>query len=113
MMQAAVLNPTLTILNGDGGNASPHTTAAFNCNGCNAGGAPPGTGLAAGPCTAGLVTNLTAGGQMHLEGLNVSFADGHVKWYKGASTQTSAVIYNGATTFSTSGNNPTFNVINN
>ena len=113
MAQAAILNPTLTILNGDGGSASPHTTAAFNANGCNAGGAPPGTGLAGG-CTGspGLATNLTAAGQQHLEGLNVSFADGHVKWYKASTTQQSPVIYNGATSFSVSGNNPTFNVIN-
>ena len=112
--QAAVNNPSLTILNGDGGNSSPHTTARFNCNGCNAGGAA--TGLAAG-CggTANLATNLTAGGQQHLEGIVLSFTDGHVKWYKSATTQQSPVIYNIATPFTgtgvTSGNNPTFRVI--
>ncbi|BCM89688.1 hypothetical protein IAD21_01535 [Abditibacteriota bacterium] len=111
-MQAAITNPSVTVLNGDGGNTSPHTTAAFNCNGCNAAGAPPGTGLAVVCPAAGLATNLTAGGQQHLEGLNIAFADGHVKWYKASSTQESPVIYNGRTGYSVSGNNPTFNVVN-
>jgi prepilin-type N-terminal cleavage/methylation domain-containing protein/prepilin-type processing-associated H-X9-DG protein len=116
MMQAAITNPSVTILNGDGGDASPHTTAAFHCNGCAANGQPPGATLAnvcSGPGTA---TNLTQGGQQHLEGLNLSFADGHVKWYKSLTSQTSAVIYNGATGVTTttpaSGSNPTFGVRN-
>ena len=107
--QAALSNPSLTIMNGDGGNSSPHTTARFNCNGCNAAGSA--TGIATCGATLGLATNLTAGGQQHLEGLNVSFTDGHVKWYKASTTQLSPVIYKANTPFTTSGNNPTFRVV--
>ncbi len=113
MSQAAIINPSLTIMNGDGGNTSPHTTSRFNANGCNAGGQTPTPAVAASCGGPGLVTNLTAGGQKHLEGLNLSFTDGHVKWYKASTQDTSSVIYNGATPFATSGNNPTFNIINN
>ena len=112
--QASVSNPSLTIMNGDGGNASPHTNARFNCNGCNAQGSAPGLAVGCGG-VAGLANNLTAGGQQHLEGLNVSFTDGHVKWYKSSTTQNSPVIYNLITPFSgaavSSGNNPTFRVV--
>ncbi len=110
--QAALSNASLTIMNGDGGSGSPHTFARFNCNGCNAGGNTTGLAGGCGAGNVGLATNLTAGGQQHLEGLTVSFADGHVKWYKASSTQQSPVIYTAITPFSVSGNNPTFNVVN-
>ncbi len=47
----------------------------------------------------------------HLEGNNISFADGHVKWYKsaGANSNYLASVYNAITPGTTSGNNPTFN----
>jgi prepilin-type N-terminal cleavage/methylation domain-containing protein/prepilin-type processing-associated H-X9-DG protein len=116
MMQAAIINPSLQVLNGDGGSSSPHTTAAFNCNGCAANGSAGGLATicpnTTPPSVPGPVTNLTAGGQTHLEGLNIAFADGHVKWYKASSTQTSSAIYNGMTPSSMSGSNPTFNVVN-
>jgi prepilin-type N-terminal cleavage/methylation domain-containing protein/prepilin-type processing-associated H-X9-DG protein len=110
LSQAAVAYPSLTIMNGDGGNASPHTTAAFNCNGCAANGSA-GALAAACPGGAGFASNLTQGGLTHLEGINLSFADGHVKWYKSRTSQTSDVIYRGLTPFSVSGNNPTFTVV--
>lgn len=110
LMQAAVAYPSLTIMNGDGGNSSPHTTSAFNCNGCEAGGANGGLAAAC-PVGGGLVTNLTQGGMTHLEGINISFIDGHVKWYKSRTSQTSDKLYSGQTPFSVSGNNPTFNVV--
>ncbi|RYG68736.1 DUF1559 domain-containing protein [bacterium] len=112
LAQAAVAYPSYTIMNGDGGNASPHTTAAFNCNGCQAGGAAGGLATAC-PAGGGLATNLTQGGLTHLEGINLSFVDGHVKWYKSRTSQTSDKIYSGLTPFSVSGTNPTFNVVEN
>ena len=111
---AAVSNASLTVMNGDGGNASPHTLARFNCNGCNAAGNAPGIAKCGAAAVPGLATNLTAGGQQHLEGLNVSFTDGHVKWYKASSDQQSQAIYKPVTPFEgtgvVSGNNPTFRV---
>jgi prepilin-type N-terminal cleavage/methylation domain-containing protein/prepilin-type processing-associated H-X9-DG protein len=41
----------------------------------------------------GKATIKNAGAQAHLEGGNWLMTDGHVKWYKGASTTTSAVVY--------------------
>jgi prepilin-type N-terminal cleavage/methylation domain-containing protein/prepilin-type processing-associated H-X9-DG protein len=52
--------------------------------------------------------------QRHLDGQNALFCDGHVKWYKGSSADTSAAIYSGPTPSSgtgiISGNSPTFNL---
>ena len=106
---AEVFNPSLTILNGDGGEATPHSTARFNCDGCDTKGS---NGVLATTCVGspGLADNLGLGGQQHLEGLVLSFTDGHVKWYKAVGPQKSSVIFNGATPFDTSGNNPTFHV---
>ncbi|RYG69274.1 DUF1559 domain-containing protein [bacterium] len=108
MVQSALLNTSLTILHGDGGGASPNTTARFNVNGCAGAGAALALATACGGTT-GLATTLGNGGQQHLEGIGLSFTDGHAKWYKSASAQQSPVIYGGGTPFSTSGNNPTFN----
>ena len=106
---AELSNPSLTVLNGDGGEATPHSTARFNCDGCDTKG---GNGVLATSCVGspGLANNLGLGGQQHLEGLVISFTDGHVKWYKASGPQQSPVIFNGATPFGDSGNNPTFHV---
>ncbi len=45
----------------------------------------------------------------HLDGINILLADGHVKWYKAASSDTLANVYNCLTPGTTSLNNPTFN----
>ncbi|BCM93371.1 hypothetical protein IAD21_05262 [Abditibacteriota bacterium] len=48
---------------------------------------------------------------VHLDGSNLSFADGHVKWYKGTpNVQQSPKVYAVNAPFSTSGQNPTFHV---
>ena len=117
---AALDSPSLTVLNGDGGaltlagGVNTNTTARFNTNGCNGAGSGPGIAPGCGAGAVGLADNLAGGGQQHLEGLNVSFADGHVKWYKGSSMQQSPVIYNAITPFEgtgvVSGTNPTFNI---
>ena len=46
----------------------------------------------------------------HLEGMNYSFADGHVKWFKSQNATTSSKVYDCNTPGSVSGSNPTFNL---
>ena len=48
--------------------------------------------------------------QRHLEGMNYAFADGHVKWYRGESSDVSASVFNYFTPGSTSGSSPTFSL---
>ena len=43
----------------------------------------------------------------HLDGANLAFADGHVKWYKGQGNLTYASVYASNAPFATSGNNAT------
>jgi prepilin-type N-terminal cleavage/methylation domain-containing protein/prepilin-type processing-associated H-X9-DG protein len=79
-----------TILNGD------HTgsTADLAINGC------------ANNTTCGDSANTLAtlaAAQRHLDGANYSFADGHVKWLKGASSTQSPVIYSATTAATASG----------
>ena len=62
-------------------------------------------------CTAGKATFTSGAAQRHLDGQNFAFADGHVKWYRGASLTQSAVVWNAGTPSSTSGNAPTFNPV--
>jgi prepilin-type N-terminal cleavage/methylation domain-containing protein/prepilin-type processing-associated H-X9-DG protein len=121
---AAAGRPSLSILFGDGGSEDgsvilKNSTARYRSNGC------VGRGFAANAtddvnlnpikpnaCAApgNIVNNLAGGGLRHLEGINLAFLDGHVKWYKTGSAQQGLNIWNGATQFSTSGENPTFHV---
>ena len=113
-----VVYPTLSILLGDGGTDTGATilansTARYRTNGCNGAGQSNAAGLdrfqpVCG--SAGLATNLAGGGFRHLEGTNIAFIDGHVKWFKSNSAQGSARIWNGMTPFSQSGNGPTFHL---
>ena len=85
-----------------------------------------GCGLNTTTCAAGLEITESGAAQRHLETQNVLFTDGHVKSYKGATPNQSAVVYNLCTPGSAggavpqtgcpaagaspvSGNNPTFN----
>ncbi len=86
--------PTLTVMNIDD---RPAGARAYNW-GCKIGAACLTPALAK-----------TEAASRHLEGSNVSFADGHVKWYKAANDETFANIYNAVTLGTTSLNNPTFN----
>jgi prepilin-type N-terminal cleavage/methylation domain-containing protein/prepilin-type processing-associated H-X9-DG protein len=110
--EAAALNVSLTILAGDGGGSKRGRYATDGCSvsddsyadwtkPCNAG-------------TPGLAIIPDNSAQRHLEGLNLAFMDGHVKWYKSTSVSQNPVIYNAATGFTSttpsSGQNPTFNV---
>jgi prepilin-type N-terminal cleavage/methylation domain-containing protein/prepilin-type processing-associated H-X9-DG protein len=50
------------------------------------------------------------GGVRHLDGANLAFVDGHVKWYKGnPTTDIMTNVYGAGTPGNVSGNNPTFN----
>ena len=108
---ASLLFPTLTVMNGDGGgNNSTYSALRLNGNSCTsrenfASPAPP-----AGP---GLATAVCNAGYRHLEGMNLSYTDGHVKWSK-ANQGSSGKIYNQLTGFAStnpaSGDSPTFNV---
>jgi len=69
-------------------------------------------------CTRGTACTTATGGpglarisiaQRHLDGINISFCDGHVKWYKAATDDTMANVYNSISPKSLSGQNPTFN----
>ena len=63
------------------------------------------------PTSPGLAV-LPTGAIRHLDGLNLAFADGHVKWAKGnPSTGVLSGVYSAGTLGSTSGSSPTFNPI--
>ena len=110
--QAALLNSTLTVMNGDGGqtgnnlgDASSRATGAgsFGGNGV----ANPGNAGALNAKANG--NGLGGGGLRHLDGIVLSFADGHVKWFKGSGTNNAPTIYVLNSTFTVSEQNPTFN----
>jgi prepilin-type N-terminal cleavage/methylation domain-containing protein/prepilin-type processing-associated H-X9-DG protein len=95
---AVLTQPTLTVMILDD---SPASARAWEW-GCQLGAAcTAGTG---GP---GLAKIAVA--KRHLDGINISFCDGHVKWYKAATDTMMANIYNSITPLTTSGQNPTFN----
>ncbi len=107
---AALTQPSLTVLAVDytantgkswiTGSYVSSSGAAVNCD-------------TADTCAAGLGLFPVASGTRHLEGQNVAFTDGHVKWYPSVARTTalsrSRSVYNVATSGSASGNNPTFN----
>jgi prepilin-type N-terminal cleavage/methylation domain-containing protein/prepilin-type processing-associated H-X9-DG protein len=106
--EAALQSSSLTILLGDGSSGS----ATYRCN---SGAAASDTTVAnptSAPTTAGFATNLGDGGIRHLEGLNLAFSDGHVKWYRSQGANQTSIIYNIATPMTGSGTvsnqNPTF-----
>jgi prepilin-type N-terminal cleavage/methylation domain-containing protein/prepilin-type processing-associated H-X9-DG protein len=106
---AALANATLTIMTGDG--TSENGTAAYRCNGTTSTNVAESTNMnrPANNASTGLVTT-GAIVTRHLEGLNLLFADGHVKWNKSSSGATKGLIYKAPTPFDVSGNSPTFRV---
>jgi len=110
----SAINPSVTIMVGDGGtndNNSPNlnTTARYRASGCNVRGSNDDLDKTKPQCAgAGIVTNLGGGGWRHFQGANYAFVDGHVKWIKNAGPNAGLTIYNGATTWVKSGTNPTF-----
>ena len=123
---SALLFPSLTIMNGDGSGGSDHSRGSYRVNGCLNGGGigatyseyDPGfyACITTGP-TKGFATanGLGSGNQKHLEGQTFSFADGHVKWYKGIRASSSDVatskVYDVCSSFTESGQFPTFNAV--
>ncbi|BCM91676.1 hypothetical protein IAD21_03551 [Abditibacteriota bacterium] len=105
-------SPTLTIMLGDStsttGAPLANSTARFRTNGCNGAGAAGSDRFSPVCGGAGLATNMGGGGIIHLEGSNYAFADGHVKWLKNGGMNVAARIWNGATPWTQSGNDPTF-----
>lgn len=115
--EAALLYPTLTILLGEG-NDTTYSKSAYRTNGCTLAGQAD----TAAPAFSGCDTTtyfvkgngIASGQKKHLDGLNLAFTDGHVKWYKGIADATgtgvaSAAIYNARAGFTRSQQSPTFN----
>jgi prepilin-type N-terminal cleavage/methylation domain-containing protein/prepilin-type processing-associated H-X9-DG protein len=95
---AILTSPTLTVMNHD---YVPQSATSWSA-GCASEG---------NTCSAARLADFqTTVAQRHLDGMNFSFTDGHVKWYKSQNTTTSASVWNSATPGSTSGNSPTFNL---
>jgi prepilin-type processing-associated H-X9-DG protein len=117
--EASVQNPTLTILNGDGGvnigtAQTTHSTARFRVNGYTATGtsttdtgAPALAASTSGPFGGFVSTAFII--QRHMEGSNFSFVDGHVKWYPVGTGTVKAAIFKDGTDFDVSLKSPTFN----
>ena len=113
--EAALLYSSLTIMNGDGGDQTLNNgnTGSSRSNGFGTSGQQntnPGVPASPNARVDGTIT-VGGGGQRHLEGMNFSFADGHVKWYKAQGDNSLPTIYTIYSDFDTSGNNPTFNTI--
>jgi prepilin-type N-terminal cleavage/methylation domain-containing protein/prepilin-type processing-associated H-X9-DG protein len=97
--------PALTVLVCDysSSTASSYTTGAQPYSAC-------GTNYSAATCTG--PARLTAASIRHLDGANLAFADGHVKWSKGdPATGYLSGVFSMGDPGSTSGSAPTFNVM--
>ena len=117
--QAALKNSSLTVMVGDGtvDGATRRGTSSARSLGCSLTGdtndSNPGYGVNNTPVTAtgGCASGLGGGGQRHLEGINLAFADGHVKWFKSAGDDTSSKIWPTRVPFTMSLQDPTFNTV--
>jgi prepilin-type N-terminal cleavage/methylation domain-containing protein/prepilin-type processing-associated H-X9-DG protein len=113
---AALLFPSLTVTNGDGSGSavSPLSgTARTRSTGWSFAHDSDTTKPVA-PAAAKFNTTVdnfgfVSGGQRHLEGINLAFADGHVKWYQASGPNKSSKVYILNSTFDVSQQNPTFN----
>lgn len=100
-------NPSLTIMNGEiaSSNAQNGLPKYVNSSsdGYKCSGLIIGSAAGAGNCGDAALDRTAA--VRHLDGANYSFADGHVKWCK------PGIVYGALTPFSTSGQNPTFHLV--
>ena len=119
--QAALESTSLTVMAGDAGqndvrNSGSSRTRSNGFDGNGGGSAAqtnpgvPGTI----PPALSFVNNAgyLNGGVRHLEGINLLFSDGHVKWTKSVDENSSRSVYNGFSTFGQSNNSPTFRAVN-
>lgn len=115
--ESALLKPSFTIMLGDGNNDT-YSKSAYRTNGCTLAGQMDPAAPAFGACntTTYLVNGqgVAGGHKKHLEGINLAFSDGHVKWYHGninagGTATASGMVYNARAGFLRSGNYPTFN----
>ena len=112
--QAALLNSSLTILTGEGGQTSNNFgDAASRANGRGSFGyiGIGNPGAVGNLNEKALINGLAGGGVRHLEGTNFSFADGHAKWFKGSGANTAPTVYVMNSSFAVTENNPTFNAV--
>ena len=111
--QAALVATSLTVMAGDGASSPGGIaigSASSRCNGYYGSGSnaqinPP----IGAPSTTVSTYGFADGGQRHLEGINLLFADGHVKWNKSQGININTSVYNYSSTFTESKGNPTFN----
>ena len=123
--EAALISSSLTVMLGDGN--GDRSSSRYRSNGCGT----ASNGLPGNPVFGNCVLpNIlaTTGGMggagsdswvRHLDGSNLAFADGHVKWYKGTNPGATAgnaiassQVYNSLSTFTQSNQSPTFNATN-
>ena len=107
--ESAIASSSQTIMMGDGNGSSGLSTARYRNNGAGSAGA--------GTAADNLLPNHSSGGRatagsiiaQHLEGTNLAFVDGHVKWYKMyTSGSTKGQFYSAGSSASGTGQNPTF-----
>ncbi len=113
--EAAVQNPTLTLMVGDGDGDNNNARSMYRFRGEGASGysgvTAPGRPT---PTTNGRISNFANGvlRPKHLDGVNFAFVDGHVKYYKGFANPGGGGekmnVFNSTATFLQSGQNPTF-----
>lgn len=94
--QSMLAIPSQTVMVGDGGNTTGTATGDARYNQCGDGKSLTTSGQVCHHSSPGLATYPAA--QIHVDGSNFAFADGHVKWYKAINpTQNEQVLNNGIT----------------
>jgi prepilin-type processing-associated H-X9-DG protein/prepilin-type N-terminal cleavage/methylation domain-containing protein len=107
--ESAFGSSTQTIMAGDGGNAAGNPTGDARYNHCGDGNSLTGRGQI---CPAMPETYATLpSADLHLEGCNFAFADGHVKWLKSINSSQSEQVLNNGATPKTIGGKVTFSLL--
>jgi prepilin-type N-terminal cleavage/methylation domain-containing protein/prepilin-type processing-associated H-X9-DG protein len=109
--ESALGSSAQTILAGEGGNESGTPTGDARYNQCGDGKSLTNFGQRCTVSAPGLASFPAA--QLHLDGANFAFADGHVKWLKGATPTQSARVSNNGSTQKSVGGNFTFSLLRN
>ena len=108
--ESAVERPTLTILLNEGGGSTG--TAVYRGNGRGVSNSRLGSDFdSPSVIPPGGLASSSFIYQRHLDGTNLAFADGHVKWIKTSATGTKGQFYSDGTPFDVSQSSPTFNAI--